>query len=408
MKLVDWDKLKKQITHFLNFSDNEAYLPKLIKNLEKKSVEQEHHPFKIIDIREKGFTVKIYGLFGFISFHHMPWEYNNIDSWKAVFPFLKGKVLFGKIFKFEQEPLSIIIDGKIAQFKKPELLEGSKYNGIIIQKTAYGVFVDIGYDFEWKCGSITSLLHKSNFENDKVFEDIESGEIVELFFWGFNEKEQLILGIKPELKEWFTSEIENLIDEILPVRIIKSENGQKSYIANNKYLASLPVTKTLYPDNRNSIKTAINNLKNDDIIHCKVIKVNRQKRTIQLIWESLHEIEDIFLRTNEHKLIRNRIDIAILEKIELIGKTVKVKVIRKKDTFGRVQTKYLIENKHIGKMDISSESYKINKKEKKQIEEKLQDGEILECEVVKAENNFLRVKWHLNDNELINFRHSKI
>jgi len=166
----------------------------------------------------------------------------------------------------------------------------------------------------------------------------------------------------------------------------------------------LPVTKLLYPENLNNIKTAINNLRNGDIIHCKVVNVNRQKRTLQLIWESFSEIKDIASRDNEHNFIRNRINIEILEKLEFIGKTVKVKVIRKKDNLGRICTKYLVENKHIGKINISSDSYKISKKEKKQIEEKLKDGEILSCEVIKAENNFLRVKWHLKDNELINLR----
>lgn len=402
--MVDWDKLKQQVNHFLNFSDSKAYLPKLIENFEKKCTEQEHHPFKIIDIREKGFSVKVYGLFGFISFRHMPWEYNSIGSWKAIFPYLKGKVFFCKIHNFEKDKISIIIDGKIPQFRKPELFEDLQYKGIITSTAPYGVFVDIGYSFDWKCGSISGLLHKSNFENDKVFDEITPGEIIELFFWGYNENEQLILGIKPELKEWFTAEIENIIDEVLPVRIIKSENGKTNYIANEKYLATLPITKLLYPENLKNIKTAINNLKNDDIIHCKVVNVNRPKRTLQLVWESLSEIEDITSRNNEHNLIRNRINIEILEKLEFIGKTVEVEVIRKKDNSGRIYTKYLVENKHIGKMNISSDSYKISKKEKKQIEEKLKDGEILSCEVIKAENNFLRIKWHLKDNELINLR----
>jgi len=413
MKLIDWDTIKQRINQVLNISDKKTYLSKLIDNFEKQNIEQESHPFKITDIREKGFIVKIYGLFGFISFYHMPWKYNSNDSWKTIFPYLKGKVLFGKIFKFEKDPLSIIIDGEIPQFKKPELFENKKYKGIIVNKTNYGAFVDIGYSFKWKCGSLVGLLHKSNFENEVLFEKTNSGEIIELVFWGYNENEQLIFGKRPELKEWFTGEIERLVGEILPVNVIKSENGEVSYFVDEKYIGTLPVTKILYPDNRNHIKKAIRNLKDGDVIHCEIIKVNRTKRTLQIVWESLPEIEGIISRNisiekpvpirNEHKLIRNRINTGIIEKLELIGKIVKVEVIKKEDNLGRMRTKYLVENKYSGRLNISNDSYKISNKEKKQIEKNLQEGEILNCEVMNIENNLIRVKWSLKEEELIRF-----
>ena len=42
--------------------------------------------------------------------------------------------------------------------------------GVIINKTNYGIFVDIGYNFNWWCGSLVGMLHKSNFENEELFE----------------------------------------------------------------------------------------------------------------------------------------------------------------------------------------------------------------------------------------------
>ena len=413
MKLIDWNTIKHRINRVLNISDKETYLSKLIDNFEKQNIEQESHPFKITDIREKGFIVKIHGLFGYISFNHMPWKYSNNNSWKTIFFYLKGKVLFGKIFKFEKEPLSIIIDGEIPQFKKSELFENKKYKGIIVNKTNYGVFVDIGYSFKWKCGSLVGLLHKSNFENEELFEKTNSGEIIELVFWGYNENEQPIFGKRPELKEWFTGEIERLVGEILPVSIIKSENGKIIYLIENKYVATFQVAKILYPDNLTQIKKAIRNLKDGDIIHCEIIKVNRIKRTLQLKWKSVSEIEGIISRNqtiekptlnrNEHKLIRNRINTGIIEKLELIGKTVKVEVIKKEDNLGRIRTKYLVENKYNGRLNISNDSYKISNKEKKQIEKNLQEGEVLNCEVLNIENNLVSVKWSLKEEELIRF-----
>jgi len=408
---VDWSTIKYKISQVINFSDKETYLSKLIDNFEKQCQNQEHHPFKIVEIREKGFLVKIYGLFGFISFHHMPWEYNNFDSWKTVFPFLKGKVLFGKIFKFDKDPLKLIIDGKIPQFKKPELNEDQYYKGIVTKKTKYGVFVDIGYDFKWECGSSVGLLHKANFKDYETFEKIQPSKIVELIFWGFNDEEQLIFGKRPELKEWFTGKIEKLVDKVFPVKVIKSENERINYLVNEKYNATLSVNKILYPDNRNQIKVAIKNLNDGDIIHCKIIKANRIKRRLQLFWENLPEIESIISRTKEpeksdlgigsHKLIRNRIDSNIIEKLELIGKKVKVEVIKKTDNLGRRKTKYLVENKYNAKLSISNDSYKISKKDRKKIDKSLREGSILICEVINIENGVLRIKLNLTEEELI-------
>ncbi|MCG9910977.1 MAG: S1 RNA-binding domain-containing protein [Flavobacteriales bacterium] len=300
----------------MNLSENENYLSTLIENFEEKIAEKENHPFRIVDIRQKGFIVKIYGLMGYISFVHMPWTYNNLDYWKAVFPYLKGKVFFGKVFKYEKEPLTITMDGKVAQFKKTELNESALYKGIVTQKSSYGVFVDIGYNFQWNYGSLTGLLHKKYFENEIIPENIKAGEQIELYFLGVDEKEQLVFGKNPELKVWISSEMNNLIDKVLPVRVIKSENEKTRYLVNGIYPAKLPTSENLYPDNLRTIKKAIKVLKNECIIHCKIIEINNKRRSLILVWDSQNEIEETLSKFNEHKFIGNQIDIEIIEKLE--------------------------------------------------------------------------------------------
>jgi ribosomal protein S1 len=290
------DIIKDKTNQTSNSLDTETHLSKLIDNFEERNIKDESHPFKISDIHEKGFIVKIYGLFGYISFYHMPWNYNNIDSWKSIFPYIKGKILFAEIFKFEKEVLSIILDGKIPQFKNPELFENEKYQGIIIDKTKYGLFVDIGYSLRWECGSLVSLLHKSNFHDKELFEKINVGELIELFFLGYNEDEQIILGLHTESQQWFSGEIEKLIGKILPVNIIELENGRINYLIENKFAGALQVNKIIYPNNPKEVKRAIRKLKDGDTIHCEIIKVNKIRRRLQLRWESLSEIKDILSR----------------------------------------------------------------------------------------------------------------
>ncbi len=412
MKLKGLNSLLHIIFRLLKLSDKKAYLSQRVANFEKQIIEHENHPFKIVDIREKGFIVKTYGLFGYVSFYHMPWKYKSVDSWRTVFPYIKGKVLFGKVYKFEKKPLLIILDGEIQQFKKPELFENTKYKGVIINKTNFGVFVDIGYHYNWRFGSLSGLLHRLNFENEKLFEKSNTGELIELEFWGYAENKQLIFGQRPELKEWFTGEIEKQIGAVLPVNVVK-DNGETRYLVENKYNASLPVTKTQYPNNLTQIKRAVRKLIDGDIIHCEIIKVNRTKRSFQILWSSVPEIEGIISRdiiiespstaNTGFKLLKNRIKIGVKENPELVGKIVKVEIIKKEDNFGRLRTKYLIENKYKGELHISNDSYIISNKEKKQIEKDLQEGEVLYCEVLSVENNLVSVKWNLKEEELIRF-----
>ncbi len=400
MKLTGWETLKLKFKKILNIPGNKTYLSKLIDNIEKQYAENNSLPFIITEIKEKGFIVKVAKLTGYISFYHMPWSYEINDAWRAIFPYIKGKIFFGKIYQFSKEPQSIIINGEIPQFKKPELIENNEYNGIIVKKINYGVFVDIGYSFKWECGSLVSLFHKSNFETTEFFEKVEIGEVIELKFRGYNEKEQLIFSNKTDPNEWFTGEIGKLVGQILPVNVLKKESQIISYLVDNKYKASLSITE--------HINEAVRYLKNGDIIHCKIVRILNPMKILQLRWESESEIEEIILRNplpentiyKKYNTIQNRVNDDVVEKLNLIGKTVKVEIIKKKDRFGILRTKYLVEDKYSGKLNISNEFSQTGKKEIKQIEKNLQNGEIINCKVLSFNKKLVNIKWDLKDNEL--------
>lgn len=413
MKLIKWKTIILRLGNMLNF-DNNDYLSKLIDNIEKKKEENSNLAFKITGILDKGFIVKVAGLFAFVSFNHMPWGYSNFGAWHAVYHSIKGKIFFCKIFHISKKPLSIKIDAEVPQFKKPELIEDEKYTGIIINKPNYGVFVDIGYNFKWKCGSLVGLLHRSNFETAELFDKIEIAEEIELYFGGYNEKGQLIFGNKPEIKEWYTGEIDKLIGETVSVNIKKTDDNKINYMAKAKYNATLPINKMLYPETKAKINYAVENLINGDVIHCEIYKINKFKKKLQLKWVLESEIETILSRINPlqddtpkinniYNTIQNRLYNEIAQKLNFIGKMVKVEVTKKEDKFGRLQNKYIVEGKCEGKLNISNDIYKISLKEKGLIEQNLQDGEIINCQVLSIEKNLIRVKWNLKDEELFRF-----
>ncbi|MBN2891298.1 MAG: hypothetical protein JXL97_05485 [Bacteroidales bacterium] len=329
MKMIEWNTLKLDLKKLFNFQDEKDYLSKLVANFENLEQKGENIPFKITGIKRKGFVIKSAGLFGFISFNHMPWKYENHNSWNAVYSSINGKIFFGKTYQFEKNPLTLILDGEIPQFKKIELNETDKYKGIIINKTKYGLFIDIGYHFNWDCGSIVGMIHKSNFAPLETFEKLEIGETTEVFFLGSNNKEQLLFGDNKVSKEWINGEVEKLVGEILPVKIIKINDDKTSYLVSEKYNATLPTISTIYPTNKKIIKSAIKNFKNGDLIHCEIIKVNKLNKILQLKWDFAHEIDEIISRThdqeNELKKANNAIEnIADKEVIEKL----------KKNTFG--------------------------------------------------------------------------
>jgi hypothetical protein len=123
MKMIKWNTLKLDLKRIFNFQEKKSYLSKLAENFEELEQKGENIPFKITEIRRKGFVIKSAGLFGFISFDHMPWKYQNHNAWNAVFPSIKGKIFFGKTHQFQKNPLSLILNGEIPQFKKIELNE---------------------------------------------------------------------------------------------------------------------------------------------------------------------------------------------------------------------------------------------------------------------------------------------
>lgn len=418
MSKIGWTILKEQVKSLFQKQEEKTYLEKLLDSIETRDSEGNNLPFRIVDIKERGFTVKVCGLFGYISFAHMPWTYKNNLAWNAVFQYIKGNLFFGEIYKTQRDPVSIILNGEIPQFKEPALREDNLYYGVVINKIDYGVFVDIGYSFNWKSGSVIGLLHISNFESNDNFEKIEIGEIIKIIFWGTNDTEQLIFGLKADSKEWYNSEIEQLTDTITPVKVTKTLDNNPSYEVMDRYSATLLIDKTLYPGNKSVIKKAIRNLDNNEIIHCRILSINKTKRTFQLFWNNQKEIEQFYSRnkskinrrltlknTNPETIntIENCLNSELKEHLALIGKTVYAKVIKEEKESSAAKVKYLVEDKFFAKLTISNTFFTFGFKELRHIEENLNDGEIISCKVLSIKNNTMNVEWQFRNEELFRF-----
>jgi len=280
-----WDNLINGIKGLFSRPEKKEWLEKLVETLENKKKDNISLPFKIVDIKERGFTVKVSGLYAFIAFNHMPWKYNDIEYWIAIQPKLTNKSFFCKIHKISKDPLSIIINGEIPQFKKVELEIGNEYNGLIIKKSNYGVFVDIGYNFDWKCGSYIGLLHMSQFEKKELFLNCSIGDEITIIHQGSNENGQLVFSQDNQINDWNNKKPQKFLGQIVLVRITRTEENNLSFIVDGKYNGRITNSKVDYPPAiRRKFKEAKNNLKDGETINCEVISCDENRRVLNLKW----------------------------------------------------------------------------------------------------------------------------
>jgi len=451
-----WGKLIGKISEVVHPADKNEWLSKLVENIKKYQELGENLPFRITQMKDKGFEVKVGGLFAFISFQHMPWKYDDNRYWVNIYQYLLGKTLYCKIHELKQSPLQIIIDGEVPQFKSPDFQIEEKCSGIILIKGKNGIFVEFGYHFHWRSGSVMTFISRSNFGVEE-FELLEAGKIIETIYWGDDTDGDMIFGNKSNDKYWVTGEFKQMLGKSVSVEIFKDTSMIPDLLVEGKYSGCMPINKTIYPNHRSRTHKAIKKLKNGDIIHCSVIKINKVKRSITLKWELSDEIERVLsidkkeiltsakkktpMVVNEMQPVKTtimenaitngsvkkelskkekqvpnygKIKKTLSQKLSRFetkhsksflfpGKQVKVQVFKIADKPGIVRNNYVVENSCHGELLIISDHCEISKETKAMIEKSFNNKEILNCKVLSIKNNFVYVVWKITDTELSAF-----
>ena len=316
-----WNKLKNIIKEVFGKSDKKEYLEKCVENLETRSLEDVNLPFKIIKLKNTGFVVKVSGLYAFIAFNHMPWEYNKINYWISISPKLIGKIFYCKIHSIKKEPsLSIIINGKIPQFKKTELIIGESYSGIILTKVSSGILIDIGYHFDWKCGSFVGFLHKLQIDSLKLLSSCSVGDEIEIVYQGLNENGHSLNFQTREIFDWSNGIPQGLLGQVVLVHVVREGNEKEiNLLVNGKYRGRM-----IYKfGSKQTIRKIKNNLKDGEIIHCEVIDFNEKGRILKLKWAvelDMELFENIKNNIGNTSIINNLSDDAIQKLIAIRDK----------------------------------------------------------------------------------------
>lgn len=268
-----------------------------IHELERHMSQQDILPFKIVDVKEFGFLSKVKGLFAYISFHRMPWKYIHRDEWIHVAPSLIGKKFYCRVILLDKDRISIHLDGNLPQFKQAELAIGGLYKGWIIHKATYGLFVDIGYHFNWRHGSIVGLMHKSQLRVPGDFDDMEAGTETEVIYLGEMIEGKISFTQDETDVDWALGIPQQLIGKNVWVEVGSDEAPyDRKFMVLGEYKGRLIINRILYPTGSKKTRKAKNALAEGEIITCEVIGVDEIRRIVQLKWLRKNLPEKIPLR----------------------------------------------------------------------------------------------------------------
>lgn len=404
---------------------------------------------RIIDIRKGGFLVMIKGLCAFVPFDYMPWNYYQTKSWEAVAASLKGMSFYGKISRIDKTIdktgiFRIYVDATFTPMSQVELSVNECYKGIVTLKKPYGVFVDVGYHFNWKCGSLPGLLHVSKFSDAETFQLCEPGQTIATTYLGKNEqgmcfecegfvdlhtrfagktilvtiskkidgslslrtednykailpvtkyiyedKKDWILDTVKEWKEGDTIECEVLdvksfsdvfvvkwlpendfkknIGKTVSVKVSKNEDGDMTFVANDRYKAEMPLTKDIYGKQLQTVTDAVTSWPDGKSLQCKVLDADFNSNLFVVQWLPNKDL------------------------VAYIGKTVRAKVCKTKAD----KPDFLVENKYMAEMPLKKSIYDKNHPWIEEIVMSLSDGEIIDCEVIDVDvyTEKFTIKW---------------
>lgn len=263
-------------------SKNPEWFHENLLHIEKDYKEKSSVPFTVFKIKENGFEVKVYGIYAVVPFNLMPWNYSGNNHWSAVFASIFKKIFFGKIYYFNKEKSVIIIDAKIPQFKRMNLIRGCEYKSIIISKSDKKVIVDLGHHFQWQCGSFYGSIYFRHFSDYTAFDNLKAGDVLMTTYLGIDNRNRLVLTCNPELEEWKRQRPSHLIGQRTWAKVLKTGNETSFLVEDNyKSTAFYSETKGIRISPKKMIKI-FESWQNGDYVNCEVISINDRERLLNI------------------------------------------------------------------------------------------------------------------------------
>lgn len=319
-----FDSIINIVKERFGISQKHTWIAERLNELEIHRENFDTLPFKIVELKNVGFLTKVLGLYSFVHFSNMPWRYSDNNSWGAIAPSLINKRFFCKIHEFDKDRPSIILNADLPQFQRAELFAGEEYKGLITGISDFGVFIDIGYHFDWKCGSLLGLIHKSQFADNEELSDFRLGQETTTIYQGMNEKGQPVFSNDRVKTDWQLGKPQDLVGQTIWVNVARQTDDKTvDFLAKGKYKSDLIIDKKAYPSKyRRKIIKAKKELSDGEIINCEVIGFNEKRRTLKLNWHTVLEKEII-----DGSSILNNLDDNTIEKLLDLKKEYSTQII---------------------------------------------------------------------------------
>lgn len=266
-----------------------------IEDLQQIYEQQTYVSFKIIGISEKGFSTQIFDFNAFVSFQYMPFNYNSVEAWREMFPYLKKATFFAKISTLNIDMKFCILNANIPQFETIELDCETIYSGIIIEKFSSRTMIELGASFNWKYGSIKGTLPNSKRDRIIHSKDLKIGDSLSVYVFDGNkpkDADYLVQGSNGS-KDWDNGIILEMLNKKVPAKIV-SHGGQKFCLIDCKYKGELKTYRRWYKDTKfqYSIKRKIKGLQEGKEITVQIIKINERLQTMEVIWVLDEKVEE--------------------------------------------------------------------------------------------------------------------
>ena len=257
---------------------DKSYLLRLYEGLEQQFENKQLVNFKIKEIKSSGFKVQVGGVYGLILFKDMPWSYKMSSHWKSLSPWIINKIMKGKIDTLAIAPdethrISLTVDGSHHIFNEKPLVIGEDYQCVVLQKTDYGLFVDLGFHDSFKNGSFVGLIHRSSLDFQEDFLQLKEGNVFETTFFGFSEEGHLVLGDNKERVQWQLPVVTSLIGTTQDTVVRINDDGGVDLWVLGKYSARIENENTS-EDEFVEDNELYANLEDEQVISCEILRIN--------------------------------------------------------------------------------------------------------------------------------------
>jgi hypothetical protein len=266
----------------MDINQSNDYIQVLYENLEACRQADKVLPFRVVEMKKTGFKVKVGGLFAFVPFQLMPWQYNNNAFWEAVSPHLQGKRFFCKVERIEHDPRRVFIDSSVHCFQPASFEEGEAYEALVIFRAGYGLFLDLGFHFGWRSGSHVAMAHGSMLKRQGLdWEAIQPGDRMWVRYAGIDDQGRVQL-VQPERDTGFDPQrYEAMVGQVVPVQVSWDEaSGRPKFVVHGKLDGRMPMIKRHYPGGkmlRKAVWATLYDLPVGSTIRCEVTGVSTRR-----------------------------------------------------------------------------------------------------------------------------------